>query len=167
MIWTVCVGNKTTRNAANIVACLLLTGSKTDKNGRMVPHQRVANGIDLCEELAVWRHADRVADYSKRRTVRRTSNDPRGTIDRQTAKTQLVRRSLGIAEGRPVGVGLTACPDLTKLYDSWVLDEPSPACFQRTAQLYFNGLSKQALSSNVKKSQHVFTRSSHLTDTTT
>jgi len=62
--------------------------------------------------MAACRHAGRL-------------RDPRGTIDRQTAKTQLVRqRSFGIAEGRPLGTGLTVCPDLTKLYAA----EPTAAC---------------------------------------
>ena len=138
MIWTVCVGNKTTRNAANIVACLLLTGSKTDKNGRMVPHQRVANGIDLCEELAVWRHADRVADYSKRRTVRRTSNDPRGTIDRQTAKTvspAIVRHRGGSASRRRLN-GLSRFDEIIRLLsigraEPSLLPENRPTLLQR------------------------------------
>jgi len=95
----------------------------TDENGRAVPHHRVASGIDLREELAVWQ--------TRRPTiandVRYTPNDPRGTIDRQTAKTQLVRRSFDIVVGRPLGIGLTVCPDLTKLYAAWVLAEPSRA----------------------------------------
>ena len=64
----------------------------------------------------------------------RPPSDPPGTIDRPPAKTQLVRRSLGIAEGRPLGSGLTTCPDLTKLYATRVL---ATAGFHRTHQPNF------------------------------
>jgi len=109
MIWIACVGaDKTTTKYLEyrrlFIAHSHTAGRQywTDENGRMVPHQRVANDVDLREELPVWQNADGTdtlvvwpgSDYS---CIRRT-NEPQGAIDRQpAAKTQLVRWSLRIA----------------------------------------------------------------------
>jgi len=89
-------------------------------------------------------------DYSARRAVGRPGDgrtDLPGAIDRQTAKTQLVRPALRLARwassSRPLPagrIGLTACRDLTKLYAARVLAAgPGPASVAPEPTNYLSG----------------------------
>jgi len=93
--------------------------------------------IDLChEELQLygrqrgrlWRTDGRTDDV---RNAERTTSGNDWSSNGEDAVSAAVVRHRG---RRPLGIGVTACPDLTKLYAAGVLSE-TMACFQRTAQL--------------------------------